>query len=73
MTKGAHPHLLPQHLATLGTGTSRRLPLRACCYQVVMGYNVWCTPHYIGGLGYKSSTPTLLVPYPHLIQLEVQT
>ena len=37
MTTGAPPTDTAT-LAALGTGTSRRLPLRACCYQVVMGY-----------------------------------
>jgi hypothetical protein len=47
--------------AILGVGTSRRLPLRAYCYQVVIV--TWCgTPsHYMGGPGYKSLTPILLV------------
>jgi hypothetical protein len=26
------------------------LPLRSYCYQVIMCYNMWCNPHYIGGL-----------------------
>ena len=30
--------------------------------SVAIGYNVWCPPHYIGGSGYKISSPTLLVP-----------
>jgi hypothetical protein len=68
MTTGAPPHMIPQHLAALGSGTSRRLPLCACCYQVVMGYNVWCPPYYMGGPGYKSPTRTLHVTCPHLIQ-----
>jgi hypothetical protein len=52
MTTGAPPHMIPQHLAALGAGTSRRLPLCACCYQVIIGYNVWCPSHYMRGLGY---------------------
>jgi hypothetical protein len=38
--------------AALVAGTSRRLPLRSCRYQIIIGYNVWCPPHYMGGLGY---------------------
>ena len=72
MTTGAPPHDTAT-LAALGAGTSRRLPLRAYCYQVVIGYIVWHPPHYIGGQGYKSPTLTLLVTYPHIIQLQVLT
>ena len=37
MTTGAPPQ--DTATAALGAGTSRRLPLRAYCYQVVIGYN----------------------------------
>jgi hypothetical protein len=39
-------------LAALVVGTTRRLPLRSCRYQVAIDYNVWCRPYYMGGLGY---------------------
>jgi hypothetical protein len=28
--------------AALVAGISRRLPLRLCRYQIIIGYNVWC-------------------------------
>jgi ribosomal protein L33 len=59
MTTGAPPHDTAAP-AALVAGTSRRLPLRSCCYQVVMSYNMWCPPHYMGGLSYYCLTRTLL-------------
>ena len=47
--------------AALVAGTSRRLPLRSCRYQVVIGYNRVVPPHYMRGPGYKSPTLLLLV------------
>jgi hypothetical protein len=60
--------LLPDDTATpaaLGAGTCRRLPLHACCYQVIIGNIVWHRPHYIGGQSYKCLTPIPLVSCPH--------
>jgi hypothetical protein len=63
MTTDAPPHDTATPAALI-TGTSRRLPLRSYCYQVIIGYIVWHLPHYMGGLGYKSLTLVLLVSYP---------
>jgi hypothetical protein len=51
MTTGTPPHDNVTS-AALVVGTSHQLPLRFCRYQVVIGYNVWCSSHYMGGLGY---------------------
>jgi hypothetical protein len=48
--------------AALVAGTSRRLSLRSCRYQVVIGYNRAVSPHYMGGLDYSCPTRTQLVP-----------
>jgi hypothetical protein len=62
MTTGDPPHRY-HNIDCIGRRHKPLAPLvLLCCYQVVIGYNMWWPPHYMGGTCYWCPTQTQLVP-----------
>jgi hypothetical protein len=62
MTTGDPPHRY-HNIDCIGRRHKPLAPLvLLCCYQVVIGYNMWWPPHYMGGTCYWCPTQTQLIP-----------